>query len=75
MGEFSMLVSAPEQRMLEAFRLRSEQANAFTEDMRRATAERLIAEYRSPEAAADYLWILAQELMLAWRKQRPEASS
>jgi serine/threonine-protein kinase HipA len=60
MGEFSMQVSAPEQRMLEAFRLRSEQASAFTEEMRRATAERLIAEYGSAEAASDHLWTLAR---------------
>lgn len=60
MGEFTIQVSAPEQRMLEAFRLRSEQASAITEDMRRETAERLIAEYGSAEAAADCLWKLAR---------------
>lgn len=60
MGEFTINVSSPEQRLLEAFRLRSEQANALTEDMRRATAERLIAEYGSPEAASDALWKLAR---------------
>jgi serine/threonine-protein kinase HipA len=60
MGEFTVQVSSPEQRMLEAFRLRSEQASAITEDMRRETAERLIAEYGSAEAAADSLWKLAR---------------
>lgn len=60
MGEFSVQVSSPEQRMLEAFRLRSEQASAFTEDMRRKTAERLIAEHGSAQAAADHLWTLAR---------------
>lgn len=60
LGEFTISVSSPEQRMLEAFRLRSEQASALSPDMRRATANRLIAEYGSPEAAADRLWILAR---------------
>lgn len=60
LGEFTVSISSPEQRMLEAFRLRSEQANAISEEQRRATAERLIAEYGSSDAAADALWVLAR---------------
>lgn len=60
MGEFTISISSPEQRMLEAFRLRSEQATAISEEQRRATAERLIAEYGSSDAAADALWSLAR---------------
>lgn len=60
LGEFSVKVSSPEQRMLEAFRLRSEQASAISEEMRRRTAERLIAEYGSAGDAADALWALAR---------------
>src|SRR3546814_10927261 len=60
LGEFTIRISSPEQRFLEAFRLRSEQANALTEPMRRATAERLVAEYGSAEAAADAVWALAR---------------
>lgn len=60
LGEFTVQVSSPEQRMLEAFRLRSETASAITEQMRHDTAERLIAEYGSAEAAADSLWTLAR---------------
>lgn len=60
LGEFTMAVSSPEQRLLEAFRLRSEQASALTEPMRRATADRLLAEYGSAEATADVLWRLAR---------------
>jgi serine/threonine-protein kinase HipA len=60
LGEFSVKISSPEQRMLEAFRLRSEQASAISEEMRRRTAERLIAEYGTPGAAADALWTLAR---------------
>lgn len=60
LGDFTLSVSSPEQRMLEAFRLRSEQANALNEEQRRATAERLIAEYGSNDAVADALWVLAR---------------
>lgn len=60
LGEFTIPVSSPEQRMLEAFRTRSEQASAITEDLRRSNAERLIAEYGTAEAAADALWKLAR---------------
>ena len=47
LGEFTIQVSSPEQRLLEAFRVRSEQASAT-------------AEYGSGEAAADVLWKLAR---------------
>jgi len=60
MGEFTVNVSSPEQRFLEAFRMRSEQASALTEEMRRATADRLVGEYGSPDAVADALWKLAR---------------
>ncbi len=60
LGEFTISISSPEQRMLEAFRTRSEQANAITEDIRRTTADRLIAEHGSADAAADVLWMLAR---------------
>lgn len=60
LGEFTVSISSPEQRMLEAFRLRSEQANAISEEQRRATAERLMAEYGSSDAVADALWVLAR---------------
>jgi serine/threonine-protein kinase HipA len=60
MGEFTVRVSSPEQRFLEAFRLRSEQASALTEPVRRAIAERLIAEHGTAEKAADVLWGLAR---------------
>lgn len=60
LGEFTISISSPEQRMLEAFRTRSEQASAITEDIRRATADRLIAEHGSADVAADILWKLAR---------------
>jgi serine/threonine-protein kinase HipA len=60
LGEFTTSISSPEQRLLEAFRLRSEQASAVSEDQRSAIAERLVAEHGSPQAAADALWKLAR---------------
>lgn len=60
MGEFTVNISSPEQRLLEAFRMRSEQANALTQDMRHATADRLVVEYGSADAVADALWKLAR---------------
>jgi serine/threonine-protein kinase HipA len=60
LGEFTISISSPEQRMLEAFRLRSEAASALSEDQRRTIAERLVAEYGTPEAASDILWTLAR---------------
>jgi serine/threonine-protein kinase HipA len=61
MGEFRINASSIRQRLLEAFRLRSEHANAIDEHMREAIASRLIEEYGSAPAAADALWALARE--------------
>ena len=61
LGEQRVDVSSPRQRFLEAFRFRSEHANAITDPMRMEMAHRLIEEYRSPKAAADAVWVLARE--------------
>lgn len=61
MGEFPVLVSSLRQRLLEAFRLRSEHAASIDGGMRDAIAERLIQEYGDPKAAADAVWALARE--------------
>jgi serine/threonine-protein kinase HipA len=61
MGEFRINASSIRQRLLEAFRLRSEHANAIDEDMREAIAARLIEEYGSAPAAANAIWALARE--------------
>jgi serine/threonine-protein kinase HipA len=61
LGELRIDVSSPRQRFLEAFRLRSEHASAITEPMRAEMAARLVAEYGSPQAAADAVWTLARE--------------
>ena len=61
LGEQRVDVSSPRQRFLEAFRLRSEHANAITDPMRMEMAHRLIKEYRSPKVAADAVWVLARE--------------
>ena len=61
LGELRVDVSSPRQRFLEAFRLRSEHASAIDPDLRRQLADRLVAEYGSPKAAADSVWALARE--------------
>src|SRR5687767_7607386 len=61
LGELRINASSPRQRFLEAFRLRSEHASAVTDRMRTQTAERLIAEYGTPHAAADAIWELARQ--------------
>ena len=61
MGEFSVSVSAVRQRLLEAFRIRSEHAASIDTAMREALAARLIEEYGSPVAASDAVWALARE--------------
>ena len=61
MGEFSVDVSSIRQRLLEAFRLRSEHASSIDEDMRASVAARLIEEYGTAQAAADAAWALARE--------------
>ncbi len=61
LGEVHLQVASPQQRFLEAFRLRSEHASAMTSDMRRQMAERLIEEHGSPKTAADAVWALARK--------------
>ena len=61
LGELRIAVSSPRQRFLEAFRLRSEHASAITAEMRAQMAARLVAEYGTPQAAADATWALARE--------------
>ncbi|WP_291359022.1 type II toxin-antitoxin system HipA family toxin [Devosia sp.] len=61
MGEFTVSVSAPRQRFLEAFRIRSEHAASLDEGMRETIAERLKEEYGGAQAAADAVWALARE--------------
>jgi serine/threonine-protein kinase HipA len=71
LGEFRVSVSTPAQRLLEAFRLRSEQAAAISEDMRRQTADRLTQQHGSAKAAADTIWQLARAL--GWTREAEEA--
>ncbi len=61
LGEFTVSVSTPRQRLLEAFRLRSEHAASIDTAMREAIARRLVEEYREPKAASDAVWALARE--------------
>lgn len=61
LGEFGVSVSAVRQRLLEAFRLRSEHAASIDPGMREALAARLIEEYGDPKAASDAVWALARE--------------
>jgi serine/threonine-protein kinase HipA len=61
MGEFPVKVSSMRQRFLEIFRMRSEHAASFDDNMREAIAARLIEEYGTPKKAATALWALAKE--------------
>ncbi len=61
MGEFHIAVSSIRQRLLEAFRLRSEHATSIDDEMRAAIATRLIEEYGSAQGAADAVWNLARD--------------
>src|SRR3984957_14576116 len=61
MGEFRVDVSSIRQRLLEAFRLRSEHAASIDDAMRDAIAKRLIEEHGNAEAAATAVWALARE--------------
>jgi serine/threonine-protein kinase HipA len=61
MGEFRVDVSSIRQRLLEAFRLRSEHAASIDEGMRDAIATRLIEEYGTAQDAATAVWALARE--------------
>ena len=60
-GELRIHASSPRQRFLEAFRLRSEHASAFTAEMRVQLAARLVEEHGTPKEAADAIWALARE--------------
>jgi serine/threonine-protein kinase HipA len=60
-GKFRVHVSSLRQRLLEAFRLRSEHAASIDEAGREALMKRLIEEYGSPQAVADALWTLARQ--------------
>src|SRR5258708_17793560 len=55
MGEFQISVSSVRQRLLEAFRLRSEHAASISDEMRDALRERLIEEYASPKGIAHFV--------------------
>jgi len=61
LGEIPVAVSTLRQRLLEAFRLRSEHAASIDSGMREALARRLIQEYGDPKAASDAVWALARE--------------
>lgn len=61
LGEFPVSVSTPRQRLLEAFRLRSEHAASIDTAMREALAQRLVEEYADAQAASDAVWALARE--------------
>jgi serine/threonine-protein kinase HipA len=61
LGEFAVAVATPRQRLLEAFRLRSEHAASIDAAMREALARRLVDEYGDPAAASDAVWALARE--------------
>lgn len=61
LGEFPVSASAPRQRLLEAFRQRSEHAASIDAGMREAIAARLIEEFGDARGAADAVWALAKE--------------
>jgi serine/threonine-protein kinase HipA len=61
MGEFRVDVSSIRQRLLEAFRMRSEHATSIDDDMRAAVVNRLIEEHKTPQEAATAVWALARE--------------
>lgn len=60
MGELHLTASSLRQRFLEAFRQRSQHANAIDPAMRRQMADRLIEEFGHADAAADQLWALGR---------------
>ncbi len=61
MGEFRVDVSSVRQRLLEAFRLRSEHAASIDKAMRDAIAGRLIEDYGDAREAGNAILILARE--------------
>jgi serine/threonine-protein kinase HipA len=67
MGELTVSVSSIRQRVLEAFRIRSEHAASIDDTMRAEFAGRLVEEYKTPQLAADALWALAREN--GWHKE------
>ena len=70
-GEFRVNVSSIRQRLLEAFRLRSEHAASIDESMRLSIAQRLVEEYGSPQEAATAVWALARQN--AWLREGERA--
>jgi serine/threonine-protein kinase HipA len=60
MGEIHLTASSQRQRFLEAFRKRSEHANAIDPGMRRQMADRLIHDFGDRDSAADALWTLGR---------------
>jgi len=73
LGEFRIQASALRQRLLEAFRVRSEHASAVSQEMRRGITRRLISDHGSPGAAADAVWALARENSWLREAERAEA--
>nr|WP_313519635.1 type II toxin-antitoxin system HipA family toxin [Brevundimonas diminuta] len=61
LGELTLTASSPRQQFLEAFRRRSEHANAIGPDLKRQMAERLLEEFGSAGATADALFALAEQ--------------
>lgn len=61
LGEFRVDISSVRQRLLEAFRLRSEHAASIDEGLRDRLSRRLVEEYGGPKEAADAVWALARQ--------------
>lgn len=61
LGELTLTASSPRQQFLEAFRRRSEHANAIGPDLKRRIAERLLGEFGGVGATADALFALAEQ--------------
>ena len=61
LGELVVDVSSPRQRLLEAFRSKSDHAASVTETMKEDLRQRLTEEYGSPSAAVDAVWALARD--------------
>ncbi len=73
LGEFRIQASSLRQRLLEAFRVRSEHAGAISEEMRKSIAQRLTSDHGSPGGAADAIWALARENRWVREGERAEA--
>ncbi|WGM45858.1 hypothetical protein KOAAANKH_00722 [Brevundimonas sp. NIBR10] len=61
LGELTLTASSPRQQFLEAFRRRSEHANAIGPDIKRRMAERLLGEFGGVGATTDALFALAEQ--------------